>query len=197
MQARLLDATVACLIDVGWARTTLPEVVARAGVARGAQVHHFPTKAALMHAVGDHLLDRNRHEFTTAFEALPVEERTLEAALDVLWSILSGPTWTALIELGLAGRTDPAIAACVQGFNEKVDTAVLEVVDEHFPDLLRQQFGASMVRGAIALLVGLALQTSVDGDRLGHHDEVFTHFKLLCNLLSSSLVGPTPPGGSS
>lgn len=196
MQARLLDATVACLIDVGWAHTTLPEVVARAGVARGAQVHHFPTKAALMDAVGDHLLDRNRHEFAAAFEALPAEDRTMEAAIDVLWSILNGPTWTALIELGLAGRTDAAIAACVRGFNEKVDAVVLEVVGEHFPGLLEQEFGPSLVRGTVALLVGLALQTSVDGDRLGHHAEVFAHLKLLCKLLSSSLVGPTPPGGS-
>src|SRR5665213_1746323 len=56
MQERLLDATVECLVEVGWARTTLPEVVARADVGRGAQVHHFPTKAALMAAVGEHLL---------------------------------------------------------------------------------------------------------------------------------------------
>ncbi len=196
MQARLLDATVECLIDVGWARTTLPEVVARAGVARGAQVHHFPTKAALMEAVGDHLLDRNLEEFTAAFEALPAEEQTLDAALDVLWSILSGPTWTALIELALAGRTDPAIAACVQGFNEKVDAVVLDVAGQHFPGLLDQEFGPSLVRGALALLVGLALQTSVDGDRQGHHAEVFAHLKLLTNVLSSSLVNPPSPGGS-
>lgn len=197
MQARLLDATVDCLAELGWARTTLPEVVARAGVGRGAQVHHFPTKAALMAAVGDHLIDRHRQEFSAAFGALDPDERTLEAALDVLWSILQGRTWTAVMELGGAARTDPDLAPALEGFVERVDHVVMEVVGEHFPDLLAQPFGPSMVRGSVALLIGLTMQAATDGDRHGRHAEVFAHFKFLCNLLSKSIPGFAPPGGPS
>jgi AcrR family transcriptional regulator len=191
MQARILEATVDCLVEVGWAGTTLPEVITRAGVARGAQVHHFPTKAALITAVGDHLLDRHRREFRAAFEALPPAARTLEAALDVLWSIVRGPTWTAVMELGLASRTDPSVAASFSGFTEKVDTAVLEIVGEYFPALARHPFGTTAVRGAVALLSGLALQASIDGDRLGHHAEVFAAFKQLCHVLVP-VIGVSP-----
>ncbi|CAN5575001.1 TetR/AcrR family transcriptional regulator [soil metagenome] len=193
MQARLLDATVECLVELGWARTTLPEVIARAGVARGAQVHHFPTKATLIAAVGDHLLDRHRREFAAAFAALPPDERTLDAALDVLWSILHSPTWTAVIELGLASRTDPSVAASFSGFTERVDAVVLDVVAEHFPALTDNPYGPSVVRGAVALLSGLALQTSVDRDRQGRNAEVFAHVKLLCSMLAPSLTGGAVP----
>lgn len=196
MQARLLDATVDCLVELGWAGTSLPEVVARAGVGRGAQVHHFPTKAALMAAAGDHLIDRHREEFAAAFAALDPEARTIEAALDVLWSILHGRTWTAVMELGSAARTDPNLGCAVDGFTERLDAVVLGVVGEHFPGLLDQPGGPSMVRGAVALLIGLTAQAATDGDRLGRHAEVFAHFKLLCNLLSKSIPGFAPPGGT-
>ena len=57
-QRRLLDATVDCLVEVGWAGTTTTLVAERAGVSRGAQLHHYPTKAALVVAAVEHLVER-------------------------------------------------------------------------------------------------------------------------------------------
>lgn len=54
-RAALLDATVACLVDYGYASLTTTRVVERAGVSRGAQVHHFPTKAQLVTEAVRHL----------------------------------------------------------------------------------------------------------------------------------------------
>jgi tetracycline repressor-like protein len=51
-QRRLLDATVDCLVEVGWAGTTTTLVSERAGVSRGAQLHHYPTKDALVLGAG-------------------------------------------------------------------------------------------------------------------------------------------------
>ncbi len=131
-------------------------------------------------------------EFAEAFEALRPEERTLEAAIDGLWGILCSPTWTAVIELGLASRTDPAIAVSFEGFTDRVDDAVLEIVGEYFPTLAQNPIGTAVVRGTLALLYGLALQTSIDGDRLGRHAEVVAQFKLLCVALAPALVATAP-----
>src|SRR5215470_16496508 len=49
-QARLLDAALQCLVELGYAGTTTTVVAERAGVSRGAQLHHFPTRAALVAA---------------------------------------------------------------------------------------------------------------------------------------------------
>lgn len=192
MRARLLDATVQCLVEVGWAGTTLPEVVARAGVGRGAQVHHFPTKAELIGAVGDHLLVTNQRQFLAAFEALEPAERTIDAALDVLWNILQSHTWTAVMELGVASRTDPVAAAAFRGFTDKVDAVVWEVVATYFPTLAALPIGTAVVRGALAMLVGLAVQASIDGDRQGRHAALFAQFKALCQAMAPALAGIEP-----
>ena len=46
MRQRLLEATVDCLVEHGWSGTSTTLVSQRAGVSRGAQLHHFPTKDA-------------------------------------------------------------------------------------------------------------------------------------------------------
>lgn len=187
MRARLLDATVDCLVELGWARTTLPEIVARAGVARGAQVHHFPTKASLIDAVGAHLLDRYRDAYLAAFDALPHDERTIGTALDLLWDIMRGPAWIAAVELGLASRTDPSVAGSFAGFTDQVDATVLEVARTYFPDLANAPYGPGVIRAAVAMLMGLALQMSIDGDSEGRHAAVFKKVRKLLDLIPSDL----------
>src|SRR3954451_937937 len=48
MRRRLLEATIECLVDHGWSGTSTTLVSQRAGVSRGAQLHHFPTKNDLV-----------------------------------------------------------------------------------------------------------------------------------------------------
>jgi acetyl esterase/lipase len=47
MRQKLLEATVQCLDELGYAATSTTEVVARAGVSRGALAHHFASKTEL------------------------------------------------------------------------------------------------------------------------------------------------------
>ena len=57
MRARLLEATVDCLVERGFAGTSTTLVSERAGVSRGAQLHHFPTKNDLVVAAVEHLTE--------------------------------------------------------------------------------------------------------------------------------------------
>src|SRR5712692_3582600 len=88
-RARLLDATIACLFEFGYANTTTTEIAERAGLSRGAQLHHFPTKAALVTTAIEHLLQRRTEEFRTAFAGLPRDADRVAAAIDLLWSMVS------------------------------------------------------------------------------------------------------------
>lgn len=47
---RLMDATIACLEELGHAGTSISAICARAGLSRGALLHHFPTKNHLLAA---------------------------------------------------------------------------------------------------------------------------------------------------
>src|SRR4051795_4690266 len=71
MRARLLEATVDCLVEVGFAGTSTTLVSERAGVSRGAQLHHFPTKNALVVAAVEHLTEKRAAVLASAAEALP------------------------------------------------------------------------------------------------------------------------------
>ena len=71
MRQRLLDATVECLVEVGWSGTSTTLVSQRAGVSRGAQLHHFPTKNALVLAAVEHLSEARRDELRAAAADLP------------------------------------------------------------------------------------------------------------------------------
>src|SRR2546421_7716476 len=108
-RAKLLDAAVACLVDLGYARTTTTVVAERAGVSRGAQLHHFPTKQELLAAALEHLYDRRREGFRKAFADVPADVDRVEAAIDLLWSTFSGNAFPAWLEMQVAARTDPQL----------------------------------------------------------------------------------------
>jgi len=130
-RARLLDATLECLAELGYARTTTTEIAERGGVSRGAQLHHFPTKAELVTEAMEHLFDRRDEEFREAFARLPADANRPRAAVDLLWSMVAGPTFHAWLELVVAARTDeqlkPRVTALTARFTENVSRTFAEL----------------------------------------------------------------------
>lgn len=129
--AAILDATLECLIEFGYAGTTAVRVTDRAGVSRGAQVHHYPTKAALVAAAVEHLAARriveirDRFAGTTDLSGTPVE------ILDALWAIHSGPLFVASLELWTAARTDPELREHVAPIERTVNAAIVDHVAQN------------------------------------------------------------------
>jgi AcrR family transcriptional regulator len=109
-RATLLDATIDCLIEYGYVGTTTSKVAERAGVTRGAQMHHFGQKAPLVVAALLRLAERRRRELIERAERELPDDPDPGAALDILWSTFSGPLFTAALELWMAARTDPELA---------------------------------------------------------------------------------------
>ena len=70
-RARLLEATTECLVELGYSNTTTTAIAERAGVSRGAQLHHYPTKAELVTAAVEHLCERLDAEFRAAIVRVP------------------------------------------------------------------------------------------------------------------------------
>lgn len=106
---KLLDATIDCLVDYGYTGTTTAKVVQRAGVTRGAQAHYFQTKAGLVVAAIRHLATRRAQDAFERMTEVRHAEDPLDAALELLWEIHSGPVFVATTELWLAARTDPEL----------------------------------------------------------------------------------------
>jgi len=182
-QARLLEATAEALADLGWAGLSTTEVSRRAGVSRGAQQHHYPTKMALVAAALEHLLDRLRQEYEQAYAALPDDRRNVAGALDLFWEMLREPPARALLELALAGRTDESLRELSADLNERVVAIIKEVFHELFPESLPPETVDIAIRALFALLVGLSLQNALDNDVNGHQAAVLAQVKAIANML--------------
>ncbi len=111
MRVRLLDATVECLVEYGYAGTTSPRVAERAGVTRGAQSHHFGSKADLVVAAVSHLAQRRSEAALQEMGRIDAGSDPIGAVLDHLRELHQGPLFIATVELWVAGRTDPVLAA--------------------------------------------------------------------------------------
>ena len=188
-RARLLDATVECLLELGYASTTTTEVAARAGVSRGAQLHHFPTKEELVLAGLEHLFARRYQEFVSAFERLPAGTDRAAAAIDLLWKIIGSETFYAWLELAVAGRSDARLGRRVRELGSRIAQEVERTFRALFPQPAQPnpffQYGP---RFAFALLQGLALDRLLVTAPRVQADEVLTLLK--------RVSGFAFPGGS-
>ncbi|GAB3667848.1 TetR/AcrR family transcriptional regulator [Actinocorallia lasiicapitis] len=124
----LLDSTVACLVEYGYQGTTTTRVVERAGVSRGAQVHHFPTKNDLVMAAVQHLAQMRAEAFVASgLAALRASDDWIGAALDLVWEVHQGTLFEASMELWIAARTDPELRVQVAGFERAVTGTFVEL----------------------------------------------------------------------
>lgn len=106
---RILDAAVLSLIEQGAARTTTLEVQRKAGVSRGALLHHFPTHAELLAATVHDLVRRNEQSVFATAEKLRNAPNPLERAIRALALMMAEPAFMAELELWALARTDSSL----------------------------------------------------------------------------------------
>jgi AcrR family transcriptional regulator len=109
MRERLLDATIDCLVAYGYAGATVTRIAERAGVTRGAQVHHYRTKDDLVTAAVTHLATKSAEFGWSQIAGVAAAADPVGELLDVLWDMHNGPTFTATVELWVAARTDEGL----------------------------------------------------------------------------------------
>lgn len=165
MRTRLLEATVDCLSRRGYGGTTAEEIARAAGVTRGAQLHHFGTKAELVTAAVEHHFDKRRSEFLDAFDALPEGVDRTGAAIDLLWSMVRDPAHYASLELIVAARTDAALRERVREVHHRFIAHVHETFRQLFPSAAdRAAIGEAMPALVLAVSDGLVLSLALDAD---------------------------------
>lgn len=110
---KILDATLSCLIEVGYAGTSTPLVCRRAGMSRGALLHHFPTKTMLVTSAMAHLAQMRAAELREAAKRMPRPTDGLDGVFALMWEAFSGPLYHAALELWVAARCDADLHAAL------------------------------------------------------------------------------------
>ena len=164
MRARLLEATTELLVERGFAGTSTTLVSERAGVSRGAQLHHFPTKNALVVAAVEHLTEKRGQDLAKAAAALPSGPRHTRAVLEVLADHFTGPVFSAALELWVAARTDATLLEAVAPLEQRIGrethrlTVELLGIDESAPG------NRELVQATLDLVRGLGLASTIGND---------------------------------
>lgn len=164
---RLIEATIGCLVEHGWSGTTTTAVAERAGVSRGAQLHHYPTRSELVIAAVQHLAEIRITEIRQRAADLPQAGPRAAAVLGMLAELCTGPLFTAALELWVAARTDaelrPAVAQLEAVFGRETHRLTVELLgaNENEPGVRETiQATLDMMRG-----LGLANLLSDDEQR--------------------------------
>ncbi|WP_167768662.1 TetR/AcrR family transcriptional regulator [Nocardia sp. CS682] len=159
----LLDATLASLIEVGYAGTSTRGVAERAGVSQGAQQYYFPSKAALVDAAISRLGEQLFVEFAAAPEPDATEREIAAAMLDGLWRLHRLPITPAVFELFNVARTDGEIArSAVELMTAGMD-AFRRKAKVLLPTYAASPGFDSLLDMVVATVRGIALAASIPG----------------------------------
>lgn len=184
-QRALLDATIDCLVEYGYAGTTTRVVADRAQVSRGAQTHHYPSKHDLVVAAIEHLFDEQAQRFVEAFERIPAESRTLSRAIAELWSIAKGPTYAAVLEVVVAARTDDDLRVVVHGVAASLERTVVDLLMRFFPEIGEEPSARAIADLGLSIVQGAAV-SSYGG--FGDPDAVVGLARMVSALLTPETV---------
>jgi AcrR family transcriptional regulator len=163
-RVRLLDAAIDCLVEYGYAGTTTPRVAERAGVTRGAQVHHFGSKTDLVVAAIKHLAQRRIESAIRDVGGLVASDDPAGQILEFIWDVHQGPLFIATAELWLAARTDDTLAAEMAKLEPAVNTALLVAIARATPNESIQREIRDFVYTAMDAMHGILISSFVDRD---------------------------------
>jgi AcrR family transcriptional regulator len=164
MRARLMEATVELLVERGFSGTSTTLVSERAGVSRGAQLHHFPTKNDLVVAAVEHLTEVRGAELAAAAEALPTGAKRTRAVLQMLGDHFTSPVFTAALELWVAARTDETLLAAVAPLEQRVGREVHRLTVELLGADESKPAVRELVQATLDLVRGLGLAGTISDD---------------------------------
>jgi AcrR family transcriptional regulator len=160
-RARLIDATIRCLVKYGYAKTTTPLVAAEAGLSRGAMLHHFENGPALIKAAVVELHEKRLRAFRRSAE---MEHSDVGALVRTYWRQLSKPTFIAFHELALAARTHADLARILHPLQTEFRDRFMAQAVILYPewDGYRERFDLAMTLSQ-TLLEGMAIKQLTGG----------------------------------
>ncbi|WP_167097798.1 TetR/AcrR family transcriptional regulator [Amycolatopsis granulosa] len=184
----ILDAAVACLVELGYAGASTLAIQAKAGVSRGRLLHHFPSRDELLVAASQHLsasrLRQTEERLAEQLAGEPEGPRRVERCIELLWMTFHEPAFWAAVELWTAARTNPALAEALRPQERALRDAIRRVGDRiwgpavcahpRYPELRELLF--TSMRGA-------ALPYAFEKERRPAHDPHVALWKSLARRL--------------
>ncbi|MEA2125430.1 MAG: hypothetical protein QOI80_2212 [Solirubrobacteraceae bacterium] len=155
----ILDATVAVLIEDGYAALSTRRVAERAGIAQSTLMHHFPTREGFLVEAVTHLAERLDDEAQAQLSGAS----SAAAVIDQGWRTFSSPAAVAAAQLWAAAWAEPELAAALREAEERLAVIIIESAGAQFPELADQPEALALLDAAVTLIRGFVMQIPVAG----------------------------------
>ena len=139
MRKHILDATMECLVNIGYSNTTTEKIAKQAGVSRGAMTHHFKSRADVFAAAAEHITDIRVVEYDTAINEVRETQGSfptfdsMRQTLKVLQAYYMRPSFIAYQELIRGSRTDEYLGEVMKPLQDSLDRRISESMVTRFP----------------------------------------------------------------
>lgn len=151
MQTRILGAAVAIISRQGLQKTSTHDIAREARVSRGALLHHYPTRAALLGAAFSHLLEDETARIEDFSDTLSRDGSSIATLIGFIRERYSGPLFLVTLDYLSLARVDqetreailPGSQQYVQKLDELWDKCLADISAPH--DLKRMLMNQTML----------------------------------------------------
>jgi AcrR family transcriptional regulator len=130
----IIDAVIRCFVELGYSRTTTTVIAERAGLSRGAMLHHFPSKMDVVRAAVEYLHAKRLRALRNAVAEVAPDGDHVRQSVDAYWRHVRHPMFVAFFELAVAARTDRELADILRPAQEAFEREWYQVATEVFPE---------------------------------------------------------------
>lgn len=160
-----LEAALDCLAEGGYAGCSLQLVADRAGISRGAMLHHYTSKLELMAAVVEYAFYRRMQDFLDRIRALSDTARAERLdGVGISYESCGAREYRAYLALHLASRTDPELRPIFLDRASRYDRVWREEIAKVFPEWRGHSTLDAMNDFVWIAVEGLALNADIWAD---------------------------------
>ena len=132
--AKLLDATIECLIAFGYRDTSIGRICDRAGISHGGLFRHFPSRTALLAATTDEIGRRSLAQMQDVISAPEDNPDLVPEMVTLCRDITRSPLTSAWREVLIAARTNSELCAAIEPALRFFEDAVMGLASQLVKD---------------------------------------------------------------
>jgi len=158
----ILEAAIQCFIDRGYAQTTTSLIAEYAEVSRGAMMHHFPSRKAVLKATIKYLHKKRLTEYRKMMEAVKLpsgvmSKENIAQLVTEAWKYVNLPSSMAYQEILMASRTDQELKQVLEPQEKDFEKSYFDAIQRLFPSWEGRKDVEIVHDAAMFMLTGMML----------------------------------------
>lgn len=192
---RILAATFACFCELGYEKSSMKQIAARAGVSQPLLHHHFDTKERLFRTAISEMATTMFGETERNIAWSSSIEARLTGAMELLYSLFLNNlrVVTFMVEFAAAANHNSSLRAAYLDYRDAQRSRLVDLLNAMIPELssARAEHSAQLFE---TVLLGLAMRRPFETDEAAYRQDFVTLAQLLITTLTEPDPAPPTPG---